>query len=545
MDDIKIVPRVSIPKVGMQSVRMPIVGNNMDSAIMSIFKDLKSHMIGWYDVKRQGCTNESLTANPVLEDLSDGQYVFDFNEYTIGKIHIINSRVIKGGSVRIPYNEMTHDIEPFNIRVDNITEGNIFYYYRNSEGTELKFTINANGLYTVPKCFNVEGTGFGTGFTFSGTNEGITITMLPTKHPLELRNFVFGGLSGMGTEKYPNSLVFNGTTPTWVYDRSNFKFASAIYGEWINNNIAHVIKGTNSTGTYFLSKQVIGQKGEILNVNIPSFKVRVKGINGIYIRFNYNECNGHSCTWNKEYVRIDEDSTIIFPAISSNINPYDEESTPFYRFDCTMGDKDSGPVSDTPVDITIEFLPNYPAPTTRMYGAIPSLTQGAKCMMMDFVPINEKSTVLSQGCCYYSQIAIDVKNYSIYSFNDIYDNFDKETAYNGRNSNGTFINCVKNDKRITALSLFQKRQVVGVNTQNPANTYPVIGTSNTLNHNAQMALNSLLLFDKELTEEEMKVVMDRIMKYKNVDGIDMLSAPDKIGFTVGEYDGGGDIWEID
>lgn len=524
MDDIKIVPRVSIPKVGMQSVRMPIVGNNMDSAIMSIFKDLKSHMIGWYDVKRQGCTNESLTANPVLEDLSDGQYVFDFNEYTIGKIHIINSRVIKGGSVRIPYNEMTHDIEPFNIRVDNITEGNIFYYYRNSEGTELKFTINANGLYTVPKCFNVEGTGFGTGFTFSGTNEGITITMLPTKHPLELRNFVFGGLSGMGTEKYPNSLVFNGTTPTWVYDRSNFKFASAIYGEWINNNIAHVIKGTNSTGTYFLSKQVIGQKGEILNVNIPSFKVRVKGINGIYIRFNYNECNGHSCTWNKEYVRIDEDSTIIFPAISSNINPYDEESTPFYRFDCTMGDKDSGPVSDTPVDITIEFLPNYPAPTTRMYGAIPSLTQGAKCMMMDVTPLNYDgiNILYSQDSVHNTTNTI---NYFIMKSNLSY------MAYNERNRNGTYINGTKNNN-FKVLDLVNIEQVIGVNTNNIFDTVISVGGSYNGYSNSIMALNSLILFDKELTEEEMKVVMDRIMKYKNVDGIDMLSAPDKIGFTV-------------
>lgn len=429
MDDIKIVPRVSIPKVGMQSVRMPIVGNNMDSAIMSIFKDLKSHMIGWYDVKRQGCTNESLTANPVLEDLS-------------------------------------------------------------------------------------------------GNN-----------HPLELRNFVFGGLSGMGTEKYPNSLVFNGTTPSWVYDRSNFKFASAIYGEWINNNIAHVIKGTNSTGTYFLSKQVIGQKGEILNVNIPSFKVRVKGINGIYIRFNYNECNGHSCTWSKKYVRIDEDSTIIFPAISSNINPYDEESTPFYRFDCTMGDKDSGPVSDTPVDITIEFLPNYPAPTTRMYGAIPSLTQGAKCMMMDVTPLNYDgiNILYSQDSVHNTANTI---NYFIMKSNL------SIMAYSERNRNGTYINGTKN-RNFKVLDLVNIEQVISVNTDNIFDTVISVGGSYTGYSNAVMALNSLLLFNKELTEEEMKVVMDRIMKYRNVDGIDMFSAPDKIGFTVGEMTGGGDIWEID
>lgn len=440
MDDIKIVPRVNIPKVGMQSVRMPIVGNKMDSAIMSIFKDLKSHMIGWYDVKRQGCTNESLTANPVLEDLS-------------------------------------------------------------------------------------------------GNN-----------HPLELRNFVFGGLSGMGTEKYPNSLVFNGTTPSWVYDRSNITVINSDYCRFEDNKTLKITQYHKSNDFIYAHSVIhINNTTESLTVNLPRYIVRISGLKSnqtIKLTRYLSNSNGVS------YQTINDsmsNGTYLIPAYKETFYPNNQNTIRFndFRVQLYINDIEGDAIQENPVDITIEFLPNYPAPTTKMYGAIPSLTQGAKCMMMDFVPINEKSTVASQGCCYYSQRVIDVKNYSIYSFNDIYDNFDKETAYNGRNSNGTFINCVKNNKRITALSLFQKRQVVGVNTQNPANTYPVIGISNTLNHNAQMALNSLLLFDKELTEEEMKVVMDRIMKYKNVDGIDMLSAPDKIGFTVGEYDGGGDIWEMD
>lgn len=34
-----------------------------------------------------------------------------------------------------------------------------------------------------------------------------------------------------------------------------------------------------------------------------------------------------------------------------------------------------------------------------------------------------------------------------------------------------------------------------------------------------MALNSLILFDRELTEEEMKLVMDKLMKYEDTDNI--------------------------
>ena len=34
-----------------------------------------------------------------------------------------------------------------------------------------------------------------------------------------------------------------------------------------------------------------------------------------------------------------------------------------------------------------------------------------------------------------------------------------------------------------------------------------------------MALNSLILFDRELTEEEMKLVMDKLMKYEDTDNV--------------------------
>lgn len=35
---------------------------------------IKSSMVLWYDIKRQGCTNESMAENPVLKDLSGNGY---------------------------------------------------------------------------------------------------------------------------------------------------------------------------------------------------------------------------------------------------------------------------------------------------------------------------------------------------------------------------------------------------------------------------------------------------------------------------------------
>lgn len=594
---------VSIPSVSLCSVRLPLIGGVGEDAIL---KDLKSHMLGWYDPKRQKCTNESLAENPVLEDLSDGQYVFDFNEYK-NKPAIVSSRVIIY-SVYLSYTDLTKDIPSYNIKVDGLTQGNIVYRYRNSEGIDSKFIITTNGRYTVPKCFNVEGTGYNTGFTFSNTNEGITITMLPTKHPLELKNFEFGGLSGMGSygtdltqwinygnvtvinknkvlvpatlpntydfryqafttnqyfkarcsvngswrlatnledkrlcsvlagevtdvyanlsilssgytrvwlyflptvkvrqdytleilPSYPDSLVFNGTTPSWVYDKNNLQL---LYGSWINN---YTYKGAAGSSGLALRSVIAGNVGEDFEVNVPSFKVRLKAPT-YDLRANVvlSYTDGQTITTVISKL-LKKTETLIVPSTNLTITPIDETKRcgiTFTIFIYTVNNANAE-------DITIEFLPNYSAPTTKNYGVIPSLTQGAKCMMMDVTPLNYDgiNILYSQDSVHSSSVPNTV-NYFIMK------NVLTQLAYRERNfNNDTYINGVKN-KNIKVLDLVNTEHVIGVNTNNIFDTIISVGANHTASGVSIMALNSLILFDKELTEEEMKYVMKNLMKF--------------------------------
>lgn len=401
MDDIKILPNVSIPSVKLQSVRMPIVGNRitLPSGGGGILNDLKSHMIGWYDVKRQGCTNESLTANPVLEDLS-------------------------------------------------------------------------------------------------GNN-----------HPLELKNFVFGGLSGMGTEMYPNSLVFNGVTPKYVINRDNVTLN--------NNTIALGINKFKLTGNGRITKHIRGNAGQPLDVTIPSFMVRATGIKKVdgidkHIQVNILD-NVNSET--KYHLVIRNDGTYIISGITYTIEPTDETFVPIAQVDIRAYQFSADN------EYELEFLPNYPAPTTNMYGIIPTITHGVKCMMMDFVPTFPM--VYTGLVVYYTQRPMQSgDNYTLMIEQKI---LTSVIAYNRYNSNGTYINGQYNNT-LKHVDLLNKRQVVSVNANEvyelPANRGIVIGTGENIAYRfSTMALNSLILFDRELTEEEMKLVMDKLMMYEDVDNI--------------------------
>ena len=183
-----------------------------------------------------------------------------------------------------------------------------------------------------------------------------------------------------------------------------------------------------------------------------------------------------------------------------------------------MNKSESQCVGDIPIDVKLEFLPNYPAPTTKMYGIIPTLTHGAKCMMMDFVPtfpINHDGYI-----SYYTQRQQQSGANYVLMLNNSQLAY---IAYNNFNSNGTYINGQYNNK-LKHVNLLNKRHVVSVNANEvyemPANRGVVIATDETLTGMfPTMALNSLILFDRELTEKEMKLVMDKLMKYEDTDNI--------------------------
>lgn len=144
----------------------------------AIYKALKRSMVLWYDVKRQGATNESMSANPKLLDLSGNGYDADCHnfawsgisgigeslfssltswfkslnndgEYTVSdtKLHITkatnrpslyyyisNNKVINNNAFIDSYTENSVTIKPFKVKVSGLPEN---------------YNVVIDGIYTV------------------------------------------------------------------------------------------------------------------------------------------------------------------------------------------------------------------------------------------------------------------------------------------------------------------------------------------------------------------------------------------------------------
>ena len=112
-----------------------------------------------------------------------GIYAADFTSYS-GYYYAESefAQLVKGSyKCHKGYNSLIKDVESFNVKVDGIINETIIYYYRNEEGIEKQFSINKNGVYTVPKCYMAGTTGTSTGFTVNNPNDNtdITITQIP------------------------------------------------------------------------------------------------------------------------------------------------------------------------------------------------------------------------------------------------------------------------------------------------------------------------------------------------------------------------------
>lgn len=228
----------------------------------------------------------------------------------------------------------------------------------------------------------------------SGDYNDLTIEILPLDLGLHLHNFEFGGFSGMDTEMYPNSLVFNGVAPEYVINKNNVNIVSPNFGEFINNNTFHITY--NSHGVDIVNQSVTGNAGESLTVSLPSFKVRVKGVKkNSKISFGaWDNLNGYAA----KPIVITEDGTYSIPIRSITVEPTDETFIPeihIFRLITSLTSEET----DQNLDITVEFLPNYEAPTTNMYGDIPDIPLNTvKCMMMDFTPFGDKQSTWYYTC---------------------------------------------------------------------------------------------------------------------------------------------------
>lgn len=171
---------------------------------------IKEAMVLWYDIARQGCTNENMAKNPVLRDLSGNghdatcynfawsgmsgiggyadsyikpRWIIENKRVTATKTEAkINVTGILSTVVSIYYqsnkDEQAHLIPSYKIKVIGLTDGQSITY-RDSDNT-VTFQISNDGEYTLPEInFAAEGKYYGFVFNKLQDSCNITIEQLP------------------------------------------------------------------------------------------------------------------------------------------------------------------------------------------------------------------------------------------------------------------------------------------------------------------------------------------------------------------------------
>lgn len=186
---------------------------------------VRDSMVLWYDLKRQGATNETMAANPKLIDLSGNghdatcynfawnfdsgvrskQITFaDFNSDNVTVLDLYTDADGRNNvaaqdknyrEVTIAYNKRKNNTDSFKIRITNYNSElfhYIAYFYRGIDGVEHWITMTNNGYYVLPISYNlIEGSGTSNGFGiyFKDSSAVIkhtfaaTIEILPIEYP--------------------------------------------------------------------------------------------------------------------------------------------------------------------------------------------------------------------------------------------------------------------------------------------------------------------------------------------------------------------------
>lgn len=134
-------------------------------------------------------------------DSGFGKYEVDFAAWNVGNsafiVYANKLEVNKESSAywMYLYASMTENVPSFKIRISNLQQGYIRYYYRNQDGNEFYIDYHKDGVYELPMSYKVEegGTGVNGGFNSNASvlNVGVIIEQIP---------------------EYQNGFVFNGKT---------------------------------------------------------------------------------------------------------------------------------------------------------------------------------------------------------------------------------------------------------------------------------------------------------------------------------------------
>lgn len=245
---------------------------------------IKNSMVVYYDIKKQGCTNENMKANPVLKDFSgngnDGQCNnFAWNhESGIGefvfKDFVINGNNVKikeniitinanpdryGGGIELEYTKATRDTPSTKVRITGIKDTiYLNYVYRDSEGKEHTLKITKDGNYNFPKSFNIiEGNGAANSLYLYNPNEIETIITI------EQLDYYKDAICTDGVDDYIESILNNPSKEsTVIFDC-----------DWDNND---VYSGITTYTCYIFANGDVSLKTYIKNKG--SYTVHPKSI---------------------------------------------------------------------------------------------------------------------------------------------------------------------------------------------------------------------------------------------------------------------------
>lgn len=319
-------------------------------------------------------------------------------------------------------------------------------------------------------------------------------------HDLVLKNFAFAGMSGFG------GYAFDAGNLTTVAEYGD---AISIIGNRITLNSKP--QGSISAGNVFaVAINITGEAGQSVNINIPAFKIKVSGLpDGTTLLYNYSISTNSKISYNWLGNKRFGNGITEIPAINTTLTP-DSEADYCYCIPCrlmfsTLANEESFN------DITIEILPEYE--NALVFDGVDDYGMGTrdsfdKCtMLMLFKPTEQQDGISVDFRDNYSD------DFAIYR-NDY---IEPHIAYNARNVNGTYVNN-KLNSTLTITDIMNKKQLITVKGKILNTNDFCVGSNNTHDdYFDRMALYKFLLFDQELTQEQIdKVIQD----YHLMDDVD-------------------------
>lgn len=242
-----------------------------------IDKYVKEATVLWYDISRQGATNDSMKTNPILKDLSGnghdatcynfawsgmsgvGGYSENYNSYTYYSNRAVITRSSDGGAMNITKTITTNsflevgpsagNINGYQVSITGINEVDISIEYRNDN--HVLITMSSDGIYTIPEVEDGNYVGFSATGIVDSCN--ITIEQLPLYSNALVSDGVDDYMSDIEVNKDLSSFIIQiegieGGSPTGGYQVPVFICTDRIgdISIWRNSNAITYLNEINS-----------------------------------------------------------------------------------------------------------------------------------------------------------------------------------------------------------------------------------------------------------------------------------------------------------